>query len=67
MGKPSSVTHSVDWLHQGGTRICAEFHIEPGNNNVTPADIEQVFAGFCNAMRDTLLVKQENTSNDSDG
>jgi hypothetical protein len=55
---PLLLSYSVDWTHRGGTRICAEICIKPGNNE-TPADIERTFEFFCDDMRDTLLVKQQ--------
>ena len=53
------VTASTDWCNQAGTRICAQFQIYPGNNASQP-DIERAFQVFCEDMRDTLLVKQDN-------
>lgn len=52
------ITASTDWCNQAGTRICAQFHIYPGNNSSRP-DIELAFQKFCEDMRDTLLVKQD--------
>ena len=55
MEKPAPQSYSMDWVNRGGTRICADIRIEPGNND-KPADIQRVFEDFCATMRDTLLV-----------
>jgi hypothetical protein len=52
------LVYSMDWTHKGGTRIFAKIQIEPGNND-SQTDIKLMFEKFCDDMRDTLLVKQD--------
>jgi hypothetical protein len=49
--------HSMDWIHQNGTRIHATILITPGNNTC-PDDVELAFDSFCEDIQ-TLLVRQD--------
>lgn len=50
----ATLPYHVNWTHQNGTRIVADFLITPGDGTC-PADVELAFDSFCESMATTLL------------